>query len=776
VTVSTREIEITVDRFLGAFKDTNPFAKNKVTEIGDAEVDVPGIHSESFAKLTRGIDNARRNRVSTGIMLLGGAGLGKSHLLARLSHWALSDRHAVVIFLHNVIASPEQMARYVLRAALSGLAGHRQDAYCESGLYQLINQGIEGQLRSEGKRGVPTMQVRLKALGQIARGGIEDTSAVKALAAFLQESIAATGGEPGAEMRAAAAVEWLAGEVIENELASHLGLPQGDDQKMVVTDQRIESVFRVLARLAEKAGRALILCIDQVDNLDEDQVSALASHLHVLIDHVPNLVVVTSGVKQSLTRLRENGTIPEAAWDRIAQHTVELQRVDAEQAREIVETRVQRFMQPFRAVGALTAIREKQPLFPLDAEWLGSRLDEGVEFRPRDIISWAHARWEEQQDRVEALGAERWLGTWAGDNPGSANAAGKSGAKTAPRSARGSGNGVSSNTGPGRGASNTAATNAAGRGAPKRPAPSLDDVIDAAAQRKLAERLQERRLRPETLPPDADNLSTLVLGLLAHCRNHPQYSLLSAERCPQKQKSRIYDLKLRERRPDAAEVTTGVVFVTSANKTSVASVLKHLADDPSPPDHRVLVTDEERRPLPLGPKGKEHFDKLAKLGASRFEHVRLTFDEYAHLDAIAGLLGSSRVGDFEVDHPLGETRSVSEGEAVESLHRQSKFVSHRLLREFLTEDAAPLPPAVPEKPAIDALRVRATIQENLAWRLGLTTRELTRLVIDKEPMFKNRFDDVHEQIRTIASKMHDERLLFATAQDEQMFLQLSGAR
>jgi hypothetical protein len=544
-------------------------------------------------------------------------------------------------------------------------------------------------------------------------------------------------------------------------------------------------------------------------------------------------VIVTSGVKQSLTRLRENGAISEAAWDRIAQHTVELRRVDTEQAREIVETRVQRFMQQFRTVGALTAVRAKEPLFPLDGEWLASRLAEGVEFRPRDIINWAHARWEEQQDRLEAVGAEPWLAAWAGDRTGSPRAAGASSAKTGARSARGSTNGASANTGASRGTNHDAAqpgeikrgattaaaipttstsktattpatgrtstattpatgtvsaavttvrkTNAAMVDAPvnratKRAAASLDDIIDVAAQRKLAERLQERRLRPETLPPDADNLSTLVLGLLAHCRKHPQYSLVAAERCPQKQKSRIYDLKLRERRSDTAEVTTGVVFVTSANKTSVASVLKHLADDPSPPHHRVLVTDEERRPLPLGPKGKEHLDKLSKLGASRFEHVRLTFDEYAHLDALAGLLGSARVGDFEVDHPPGETRSVSEGEAVESLHRQSKFVSHRLLREFLTEEAAPLPPAPPEKPTIDATRVRATIQEHLAWRLGLTTRELTRLVIDKEPVFKNRFDDVHEQIRTIASKMHDERLLFATAQDEQMFLQLSGAR
>ena len=33
--MSPREIQITVDHFLGAFKEANPFAKNKVTELGD---------------------------------------------------------------------------------------------------------------------------------------------------------------------------------------------------------------------------------------------------------------------------------------------------------------------------------------------------------------------------------------------------------------------------------------------------------------------------------------------------------------------------------------------------------------------------------------------------------------------------------------------------------------------------------------------------------------------------------------------------------------------
>src|SRR5688572_24017604 len=107
-----REIQITAEHFFRAFKDSNPFAKNRVSEVGDAEVDVLAIHSESFSKLVRRVENARKNGVSTGVMLLGAAGLGKSHLLARLTQWANTDNRATVVFLHNVVASPERMNRY----------------------------------------------------------------------------------------------------------------------------------------------------------------------------------------------------------------------------------------------------------------------------------------------------------------------------------------------------------------------------------------------------------------------------------------------------------------------------------------------------------------------------------------------------------------------------------------------------------------------------------------------------------------------------------------
>ena len=72
--------------------------------------------------------------------------------------------------------------------------------------------------------------------------------------------------------------------------------------------------------------------------------------------------------------------------------------------------------------------------------------------------------------------------------------------------------------------------------------------------------------------------------------------------------------------------------------------------------------------------------------------------------------------------------------------------------------------------------VRKTIQEHLAWRLGLTTRELTRFVVDDEPKYKDKFEYVHQEIQTVELKMHEERLIFATAQNTEMFLQLLAAQ
>jgi hypothetical protein len=52
-------------------------------------------------------------------------------------------------------------------------------------------------------------------------------------------------------------------------------------------------------------------------------------------------------VKQTLLSFRQSQIIHEAAWNRIAEYTIDLKRVRGEGARMILEARLERFHEPF---------------------------------------------------------------------------------------------------------------------------------------------------------------------------------------------------------------------------------------------------------------------------------------------------------------------------------------------------------------------------------------------------------------------------------------------
>ena len=55
-------------------------------------------------------------------------------------------------------------------------------------------------------------------------------------------------------------------------------------------------------------------------------------------------------------------------------------------------------------------------LFPLGRAWLEEQLGDGLEFRPRDILTWARDAWEDEQARLARLGGEEWIQAMAASN------------------------------------------------------------------------------------------------------------------------------------------------------------------------------------------------------------------------------------------------------------------------------------------------------------------------------------------------------------------------
>jgi acyl carrier protein phosphodiesterase len=71
----------------------------------------------------------------------------------------------------------------------------------------------------------------------------------------------------------------------------------------------------------------------------------------------------------------------------------------------------------------------------------------------------------------------------------------------------------------------------------------------------------------------------------------------------------------------------------------------------------------------------------------------VTFEQYAHLDALQAVVGQARSEELEIELPGGESRPVSVDEVIKSHRRQGRYQKAAVLREVLTPELA-APPSV----------------------------------------------------------------------------------
>jgi hypothetical protein len=528
---------------------------------------------------------------------------------------------------------------------------------------------------------------------------------------------------PDAHDLAVAAILWLSGDEIDDDQAHRLSTLGGHRIGSRLPDEAaVERTFIVLGRMLRQAGRTLVICLDQVDNLDDEQVAGLMTFLHALLDHAENLAVICSGVAGTMADFRERRIIAEAAWDRVALYTVELNEIRAEQASALVRARLREFFKPFATVPEIESELQRDADFPLGASWLATRLSSAKQLRPRDVISWARDAWERVQDRIDSEGGLEWLQHWKRET------------NLTPVS---------------------------------RPPMRIEDVIDDAVRAKLDERRAQRLLEPNSLPPDADNLATLTRKLLDVCTGRG-YSFERWEQRPGPRKGapRTYDFVAHHRDKHGQPVTTGVVFAADARGNALTGQLKRLAEDAAPPRHALLVSDR-RRGLRLGPKAQEHMDRLTERGAARFSEIRLNLADVVELDAIQSVMGLAQVGDLEVEHPVGSTRTLRFEEVCDSLHRLDVFRPHPLLHELLTEEVVVESPPESPPPLTNDV-VRAGIAGYLSWRAGASASEVAKKIADDNAVSYDKA--LLAQVIGIADDLHRAGHLHSTPQDGDRYM------
>jgi hypothetical protein len=624
----------------------NPFMDDRVSGPAAGAVDVDDVHRTAFEQLAFLAGEACAGRRGLGVVLWGEAGVGKSHLLARLARWAAGG-NATFVYLNNLRAGPDGLPRSLLRAVVSILTRGRVARFHRTPLFRLV-----ASFAHEAFGYAPAARLHWHQIGracarlldrEAADGGHAtpvDRAAYGVLLRFFQSAYAARDGtDDGA---AALAVRWLGGDDLDPSEAARLPLPPAparDEPVGLGDNQQVQQVLVALTRLALSARQPFVLGFDQVDDLDDGQMAALAHFLEALIDAAPNLLVVTAGARATLLHWHQARAIPDSAWGRIAQFEVGLRRVSPAEAGRIVAARLAHFFEPFRGRPALP----QDPLFPLGVTWRQRALGDTVELRPRDVLNRACAAFRREQEVLILEGGPAWLTTW-GRPPGP----------------------------------------------PSEETAAPDDVrraIDRRVARQVEEHRAQCRARPEALPPDAHHLAGLVGALLEQCRAQGRGYAIEAVERPDVAKAGAppaYDLLLRRRAGDGGEEQSWLLFVVTASGLSATGSLRRLVEAAEPPERVFLLTDQ-RRPLLLGPEGQKYLRQLHEGRAGQFRHVELTFADCAELDALRAAVGLARAGDLEAEVPAGKFWPLIAVEVAESLHRQGCYRAAPLLRDLLAE-------------------------------------------------------------------------------------------
>ena len=79
---------------LGYLFQQRPFSLDRITESGIGGLDVPEIHDKPFQKLVAKAKESLQSGQAVGVVFWGEAGIGKSHVLARLFDWARKEAPA----------------------------------------------------------------------------------------------------------------------------------------------------------------------------------------------------------------------------------------------------------------------------------------------------------------------------------------------------------------------------------------------------------------------------------------------------------------------------------------------------------------------------------------------------------------------------------------------------------------------------------------------------------------------------------------------------------
>ncbi len=296
----------------------NPFRETIVSDPWRAPgADVPEIHADVFDECLRGIGHVRRAGRSAALLIHGGAGSGKTHLLSRLRNRLTlqmptdTNRDECLFVWVRLQASPRMIWRHVRRTLVEDwfrpVRGQRTQF--ERVLFRRLAEVrvAEGDLERWYEYMLDTDRPGLDELLDRVADSLDldrnTTIAFKHLAF----------GQHRRDLRA-----WLAGDSLPEAALARLDLSQDEG----TDEEREHQARQVVVMLCRLAGNDLpiLLSLDQVEALqtsagDREGLFAFGQLVSTLHDETSNVLLVSCVQSAFATELKEHARL--ADYDRM---------------------------------------------------------------------------------------------------------------------------------------------------------------------------------------------------------------------------------------------------------------------------------------------------------------------------------------------------------------------------------------------------------------------------------------------------------------------------
>jgi hypothetical protein len=376
----------------------NPFRQTIVRDAWEALEDVPQIHAQAFETCCGVFENVRTSRHCDSVLLHGGAGSGKTHLLNRLRrHWTSSRRRdgseemGRCVFLYcRLQTNPHRLWQYLRKTFVEDLLHRFPD-----GTTQL--QRLVACRFAEGDR---KRRPATKWLGWIRNPANREHSGWKRILLPWLEKEAGTGFSlqrvlyhliTGRHVLEAGA--WLKGEDrLPEEALALMGISGNDEGQ---TEDGARETVLSLCRLASPL-MPVAFCFDQIEALqtskDDEESLFLFGQMGASLFNSSNNALLISCIQSSVMDQFKRA-IREADYDRIAQKEETLNPLDKKFAHLLIGNR----LESSNELAPLRAKHAKQPLWPIDPRELDPLFGFSGAQTARKIISFAGGLFDKLQ-------------------------------------------------------------------------------------------------------------------------------------------------------------------------------------------------------------------------------------------------------------------------------------------------------------------------------------------------------------------------------------------